>query len=152
MRIFDSIRKARALLDNKIVSGVIICGDFNLPNIKWDENLIRNTDTHRLDSVEAEMLKKQDESLFTQHVNFPTFLKSDGSVVNTLDYVITETNERIAEIRPKATLGTLSQGHIVLEWSYTLINPDKDLGIGQRIRNYNKANVLEINKGFSRIR
>ncbi|RMZ96828.1 RNA-directed DNA polymerase from mobile element jockey-like, partial [Brachionus plicatilis] len=62
-----------------------------------------------------------DESL-TQHVLFPTFRKTDGSLTNTLDYLITESNNRITCLTDEAPLGLSNQGHLSLSFNFEIAN------------------------------
>ena len=120
--IFDSIRKARELLDHKIVNGIMICGDFNLPDIFWDEDFIPFTNSKNFDSPELGMIELLKDVFLVQNVNFPTFVYRDKICKNILDYVITESFDRIKCINSSSPLGDTKHGHVVLEWNYQTLS------------------------------
>ena len=63
-----------------------------------------------------------DESL-TQSVHFPTFKQADDTLKNTLDYIISDTPERIQELSGHGPLGIAKQGHLSLTWNFQLAKP-----------------------------
>ena len=75
-----SLERASTLVKNRSYSGILICGDFNLPLMNWVENglPITNTDQAIYSSFSEAFI---DTGLF-QHVTFPTFIKSDGTSSN----------------------------------------------------------------------
>ena len=69
---FESINKARLPLDSKVVTGLMICGDFNLPEILWDEEFIAFTKVKAYESIEHTMIESLKDNFLHQNVNFPT--------------------------------------------------------------------------------
>jgi hypothetical protein len=149
--IFDSFKRARSLLDGKLVTGIIICGDFNLPSIEWDNNLVGHTNVRASESPEVSLLESLKDSFFTQNVNFATFIKSNGELGNVLDLVITEDSERILEIKSSAPLGCVNQGHSVLEWEYRLCGESSESKTIPAVLNYRRADFLRISSEFSKL-
>ena len=110
---------ASRLVTNKSFGGIVIGGDFNFPEINWDADncaIVRRN----YDCPATKFIETFYESSFTQHINFPTFIKADGSSFNILDYVITDTPERISALSTRPPLGTANQGHIIITWKYHL--------------------------------
>ncbi|CAF0726086.1 unnamed protein product [Brachionus calyciflorus] len=113
------------LLDNKLVSGILIFEDFNLPKIEWDENLVG----------------------YTSVIN-------DGSQIvligNILDYIITDSSESVILLNSNAPLGDANQGHITIEWKYRVSEI-----LGEKFErnnlNFRKADYASMNKEFSNL-
>ena len=88
-------------------------------------------------------------------MNFPSFLKKDNICKNVLDYVITQSFDRIMCINSSSPLGDVKQGRVVLEWNYR-INSGPNIKFSSKKFNYYKAyfekNNLEIfNRDWSGI-
>ena len=102
----------------------MLTGDFNFPYVKWLDDgspQVLSNDASP-GSVFIDLLN--DESL-TQNVHFPTFKQADDTLKNTLDYVISDTPERIQEILGHGPLGATKQGHLCITWNFLLLKPLK---------------------------
>ena len=114
-----NIIKASQMVQNNTYSGIVIGGDFNYPEIHWDEDncatVLRQSECPATLFMEAFF-----NSSLTQNINFPTFIKSDGSSFNTLDYIITDTPERVSTLKTLPPLGVADQGHIIITWKFHL--------------------------------
>ena len=118
--IHSNISLAKKLIDNKKYGGLMIAGDFNFPSIKWygDYAEVLSSESSYA-SLFYDMLNN--ESL-TQNVSFPTFLKSNGDLENTLDLIISDTPERVSSLEHHPPLGDSNQGHLILLYDYLLSN------------------------------
>ncbi|XP_004207315.2 uncharacterized protein LOC101240603 [Hydra vulgaris] len=142
-----SIIKANELL-SKIYSGLLICGDFNLPGINWDSSsipTISNTDT--LSSNFIDILA---ESFLIQFVTKPTFQLDEITSNNTLDLIIAENENWVLDIIHHAPLTSLKKSHHVLQWDYVVKNAAV---VGKYIekRIYHKSNFVKISEYFNNI-
>ena len=61
---------------------------------------------------------------YFQHVDFATFIKANQVETNCLDYVISDSQNRISNIVKGPILGQSDQGHLTLEWHF-IIKPEK---------------------------
>ena len=112
-----SLKTAKELVDSKLYSGLLVCGDFNIPSLKWNSTgamMGDNPDIHAQKFVDT-----LEDSFLTQFVTEPTFQSDDNiEPVNTLDLVIGDCPERISdEICHFPPLGTIKMAHHVLKWS-----------------------------------
>ena len=141
--ILQNIKLSKKLVDQKKFSGLMIAGDFNFPNIKWD-----NQSVQVLGSATCQASKfvdlLNDESL-TQNVLTPTFLQADSTCVNILDYVITEDPLRFSMSSIDPPLGSANQGHLLIWYDYLIENHIFQSKNQNRKLNYKKGNYLEFN-------
>lgn len=131
-------------MDRNLVSGVMICGDFNQTEVTWDEDFIPFTFIRDFNSGENGMIESLKDAFFVQNVNFPTFVNKENRCKNTLDYVITESIDRILCIKSNPPLGEVKQGHVVLEWNYSKVSSPKETEYSSRKLNFFKANFVKI--------
>jgi len=114
----NSIRLANKLVKKGVFQGIILAGDFNYGELTWNE------------SLEPEVLIKTESSdcfldcltecFLVQNVFFKTFQQDDSRLTNLSDLVITESKERIYELKPGPILGGQDFGHLSLSWRYGL--------------------------------
>ena len=88
-----SFNRAKELIDNNSYSGVLLCGDFNFHLINWDSFGLPHTKTDSLS--ENNFVECLLDCAFFQHVDFATFIKANQIETNCLDYVISESQNRI---------------------------------------------------------
>ncbi|RNA16607.1 RNA-directed DNA polymerase from mobile element jockey-like [Brachionus plicatilis] len=67
----ESIEQIWNFVDRNLVSGVMICGDFNLPEVTWDEDFIPFNSIRDFNSAENGMIEALKDAFFVQNVNFP---------------------------------------------------------------------------------
>nr|XP_047145670.1 uncharacterized protein LOC101240861 [Hydra vulgaris] len=142
-----SIIKANELL-SKIYSGLLICGDFNLPGINWGSSsipTISNTDT--LSSNFIDILA---ESFLIQFVTKPTFQLDEITSNNTLGLIIAENENRVLDIIQHAPLTSLKKSHHVLQWDY-VVKSAAVVGKHIKKRIYHKSNFVKISEYFNNI-
>ena len=60
------------------------------------------------------------ECFLVQNAFFKTFQQDESRPTNLLDLVITESKERIYELKPGTILRGLDHGHLCLSWKYSL--------------------------------
>jgi len=147
-----SITEARNLLNKKLYSGLLITGDFNFPDIAWDteHHVISN---HPVNSPEHEFIETLNETFLVQHVNIPTFQDVNLALGNTLDLIITESDNRILNLISNPPLAKIKKGHLILEFSYVVCGHTKiEQNYNSNKLNYNKADFKEINNRMSDIK
>jgi len=146
-RIEASITKANELLSN-VYSGLLICGDFNLPGIHWDSSSIptaSNTDTLSSDFIDILA-----DSFLTQFVIWPTFQLDEITANNILDLIIAENENRVFDIIHHAPLTSMKKSHHVLQWDYAVKNTTV-VGKPIKKRIYHKSNFVKISQYFNNI-
>ena len=91
-------------------SHLLICGDFNYPNINWINNI-----GHTSDSCTKQVIDKLNDLFLHQHVNEPTRYRQNQTP-NTLDLVITNEEHMVNEILYQPGLGL--SDHVCLNFNY----------------------------------
>ena len=87
-----TISKAKDLVTLKY-SGLLICGDFNLPAIKWcHEGAIEIEESNHIANSFIDNLS---DSYLTQFVTQPTFQLDEYTANNILDLIIAESDDRM---------------------------------------------------------
>ena len=88
---------------------MLIMGDFNYPAIDY----LQNSVSAGHDSAAAKFLDITQDLLLFQHVTEPTRMRQ-GQQPSTLDYVFTDSNNVIEEIKYRDPLG--KSDHVTLMW------------------------------------
>ena len=148
-QIISSINAAKAVIDKKLYTSVVIIGDFNYNTLKWDmeidqcDNVISSQDNQFLDCIE--------NSFLIQCIVKPTFQRKSGEEKNILDLVIVDDENRLFGMVHSPPLGKAEQGHHVLKWFYKIMSECvKNKEIKEKLL-YDKGNYEEINKYFSEV-
>lgn len=119
----ESLRSAWRHLENNQVNRVLVCGDFNYPNISWPTKGLQPTTTNSsMTSVEAEFKKLVQQLNAVQNIGEKTFQRDLGERTNTLDLVLTEKSRRCRNLRYDQPLGETRQGHLQISWDYKFKN------------------------------
>ncbi|XP_065645257.1 uncharacterized protein LOC136075750 [Hydra vulgaris] len=148
--IIQSIQTAKIELNRKIYTGILICGDFNFPYIKWYEDGSVQVNGNK-NSIGARVVDLINNINIIQNVTFPTFIQKNKMPKNILDLVITESSDRIKYIENLPPLGLASQGHLILKFNYDLSsNKDKTSYLTFKY-NYHKSDFNSIIKCFQNI-
>lgn len=129
----DSMKCAWKMLKKRKIDRLLICGDFNYPNLNWSP-----TDSKKKKQLEPTMMQKSNatpsEAEFKnlvekleaiQNVTEKTFQRAGekkGDRSNTLDLVITEKPRRCRKMRYEQPLGEVKQGHMQISWEYKFKN------------------------------
>ena len=109
----ESLIKAIDLKTARKVSTLLVCGDFNMPELEYENQLPNQRESISSDSILIESII--DLGLY-QHVDWPTFSRSN----NILDLVITYTENRVLEVQKEPILGKVDNGHFGLLWEFIL--------------------------------
>ncbi|XP_004206196.1 uncharacterized protein LOC101238883 [Hydra vulgaris] len=142
-----SIIKANELL-SKIYSGLLICGDFNLPGINWDLSSIPTVSN--TDILSSNFIDILAESFLIQFVTKPTFQLDEITSNNTLDLIIAKNENRVLDIIHHAPLTSLKKSHHVLQWDY-VVKSAAVVGKHIKKRVYHKSNFVKISEYFNNI-
>ncbi|RNA25747.1 RNA-directed DNA polymerase from mobile element jockey-like, partial [Brachionus plicatilis] len=141
-----ALRAAKSAVHHKKNTGLLIAGHFNFPYVKWlndgSVSVFGNEDSPGSKFIEL----LNGESLY-QHVNKPTFRKANGSLSNTLDYIITDSPYRKHYVNDSAPLGAREQAHLTLTWEYQLATCTSEVSISCRYK-YNQVEYAKLNKAF----
>ena len=124
-KITKSIRYAYDAWQKGKYSGILICGDFNFSNIKWlkDGSCIMVKES---DLIASNFIECMNDCFIYQNVLLPTFQVSYGSESNLLDLVLSESNNRIDNLKHLPPLGGIEHGHHVLNFNYNFKNEKID--------------------------
>ncbi|XP_065682372.1 uncharacterized protein LOC136095565 [Hydra vulgaris] len=139
--------------NENILIGLLLAGDLNYPNIKWNEN-DENIQTVLKNDRQAQIfLDNLNDNFLTQNVTKPTFNSGTLSEGNTLDLILTDAPERISIIGYNPPLSNLNNAHQILYWNYTLKNPTTSKSsYGKSKFTYKAGNYQEMNNSFHSIR
>ncbi len=123
-QINKSIKAAKRAIDTNKFSGLLLVGDFNYPDINWnDEGTISLEDSEENSKPSENYVKLINDTSLCQSVTFPTQCSADGTLKNTLDLVITEAPQRISELEQGEPLGQSYRAHMSITWNYELKAP-----------------------------
>ena len=149
--ICNSIRSAKRAVDKKKYSAILVTGDFNFPYVKWmpDGSVIINGKSNSSGDQFVDLIN--DEHL-VQNVKVPTFMQANGVQQNILDYVITESEQRIDQITTGHPLGDTDQGHLILSWDFELESSTQpNLKTQSNILNYRRGNYDLMREHISKV-
>lgn len=101
-----------------------IAGDFNFPNIKWNQDgtVSQYRSGNLLSNMSHDFIETLTENALAQSVSEPTFTTADGRETNTLDLIISDDASRIRELRLGPPLGEVSQGHATIRFELAVSN------------------------------
>ena len=109
-----SITQAKLLATTKY-TGLLICGDFNLPAITWSYDGAINL--NESDDISNSFFDDNlNDAFLTQFFTKPTFQIDEYTANNTLDLIISESADRIDDINHYPPLTSLKKAHHVLKW------------------------------------
>ncbi|XP_065683300.1 uncharacterized protein LOC136096085 [Hydra vulgaris] len=111
----ESFKLAHSLI-KKPYDDCLIVGDFNFPNIKWSNDGIESFNPNN--PTEYDFWNIFRNSLFTQHITFPTFQTDYGSSNNMLDLLFTYNSNSILNLSPSIILGNTTKGHFSITWRF----------------------------------
>ena len=81
-------------------SHVVVCGDFNYPDIDWHEGLSPRDDSHPA----SKFMDAVRDSFLVQHVRKPTHFRAEQTP-NVLDLIFTSEKAMVGDVRHQAPLG-----------------------------------------------
>ena len=148
IEICASLRAASTALEQKKVTGLLIAGDFNLPDIIWSDGLRRALGNES--SAGFHFANLFDDLNLSQHVCSPTFEQANGNVGNVLDLVLSESDDRVAEVVHGPGLGKARQRHHLLRWTYQLTSRLNAPTARARL-NYAKGNYVDMSDYFGQV-
>ena len=147
-----SIRFTSELVKKGKVQGLIIAEDFNYGELSWNELLESEI------LMEAEpsgnFLDTLNECFLTQNVFFKTFQQDSSNLTSLLDLIITESKERVYELKQGEVFGNTEKGHLTLSWKYAVKEEHSDK-FGSVFRknsfNYKKGDYGRMRSFFEKI-
>jgi len=112
--------------------------------IKWINSLPHTLSTP--DEQTRKFLDLLSDETLTQNIHFPTFLKANGTPTSTLDYIISDSPNRLQKIFSSPPLGSALQGHSVISWSTTLKISHKNAPVRRNRLKFKKGLYAELSK------
>jgi len=146
LEIANNLKKAKCLLDEKKITGILLTGDFNLPNINWTETYVNDSSSNSFSARFYDIIQSLH---LIQHVDFPTFNKADGTALNTLDLIITGSQHCIPNVNSTHPLGHARQGHLVLYWNYVISSEKSPIHPHSTTLNYKKGDYKNLSNYIS---
>lgn len=145
----QTINTAAMLVSSGECDDLLLMGDFNFPEIRWQTGVVSSiSGAESLSShVFAERIS---DNFLTQHIDFPTYQTSESQCSNTLDLVITAELYRISKLMALPPLGSVTKGHVVLTWEY-LVCEEIPRGRPKRTKCFNKADFSQISQYFDSV-
>ncbi|CAF1132765.1 unnamed protein product, partial [Brachionus calyciflorus] len=133
------------------LNGMLVCGDFNCSNLKWNED--GDWYFNRISDGEQEFLDVVNKNFLDQNLSVPTFQLNDQVQKSFLDLVFTESNTKITNLETGPVLGELSRGHLTMTLSYLFKNNKNFHNQFKREKKFNYKNGIYalINKFLSDI-
>lgn len=123
------INHLKQVIDGTPHSHLLLVGDFNLPNIDWE-----NLQTHK-NGLSEDLVRLLIERSWSQHVTFPTRTRS-GNTPSLLDLIITNEKHFVDQVQSLAPIG--HSDHVVLLFDY-ICYWEYSIPSQQRLRNFKKA-------------
>jgi gas vesicle protein len=146
-----NIKAAARYTNKKNNHSLLVTGDFNFSNeIKWLEDGSHQVQTGETSPGQIFVDLLDNESLI-QNVHFPTFQQANGTMVNTLDFIISDTPEQISELSATPPLGKTKQGHLCLTWNYHLAQPSNKSRTSSIKLAIKKGNYDQMNEEFKEL-
>jgi hypothetical protein len=132
----NQLRKLIQEASNTHFSHILIMGDFNYPNIDW-ENCNSNGDS--TESIEYKFIGNLQDGFLFQHIKINTRWRGTNSP-HILDLIITNEEPMISDLECTSPLG--KSDHCILSFNYNcyiniMANPRKQ-------RSYNKGNYPDV--------
>lgn len=147
--IISAIKTSSTAVRAKKYHGLILCGDFNYPKLKWDE--FGNISCQSVYQPEGhEFAETVNNFYLHQHVFQATNFDSNFRPLNTLDLIITEDANRIDTVEHNSPLGPAIQSHSVLSFKFWLAQEIKTR-ISNKRHNFKKGNYKKIIEKASEI-
>lgn len=139
-RVNAAIGVAANAVDSGLYNGLCIVGDFNYPDISWNDQIAFNRSNES--SLASRFLDTINSSLLYQAVGVPTFFSPTRSVASFLDLIIAEKSERVDVISVGPPLGssTNSQGHGLIEFTINHRSTTAHTGFRSNRLNYARGN------------
>ncbi|XP_065665729.1 uncharacterized protein LOC136087151 [Hydra vulgaris] len=112
----NCITLAKKSIDGNRFLGLLLTGNFNYPNIVWNDDYSTNFKGPSK-PIEANFINTLNISFLYQCIHSPTFILNKDKCINTLDLVITDSPNKISKIAFDPPLGCATQGHLLLNWN-----------------------------------
>ena len=122
---------------------VIICGDFNFPQINWNLNTVQGGET----TDQHKFLDATQDAFLHQHVHHFTRVRGDDQP-SLLDLVFTREPLEVENMKFKSPIGT--SDHCLLTFTMLMEGFQQQQEVGSR-RNFFKGNYIEAGKMFEAI-
>ncbi|XP_065681383.1 uncharacterized protein LOC136095090 [Hydra vulgaris] len=115
--IIKSLKQAYVLKQNNKCSGILICGDFNYANIKWNDESFSEiiNDSETTASMFIELLHGY---YLHQNVISLRFQVKFGIDTNILDLILTDNSNRVYFLEHFPPLGGIDHGHHILKFRF----------------------------------
>nr|XP_047138231.1 uncharacterized protein LOC124814487 [Hydra vulgaris] len=146
--IIELIKTAKKEVMNGKHQNVIIVGDFNYPNIIWNEDgtieLKQNCQTSRA------FINNLQNNYLHQVVNKPTFQMAVDKPANILDLIICDDLDLKINIEYDAPLGQITKSHYILKWEINILYSYEKKFNNKRF-NFQNGKYKEMNLMFYKV-
>ena len=119
-------------------SKILLCGDFNLPNIDWVNSFVNDSDN----SMSQLFFDKFNDLFLYQHVSEPTRQRGEN-VPHCLDLVLTQNEHNVNDVTIHSPLG--KSDHSVITWNL-LVNKQRICETEQFRYDYCKADYVKLRR------
>ncbi|XP_028417283.1 uncharacterized protein LOC114541681 [Dendronephthya gigantea] len=130
------LKASLRLAHNAKFDQLILCGDFNLPNIDWATGTSKTND-----AIENCFTKLVRDNYLWQLVDFPT------RISNTLDLILTNVPEKVKDVYGYDDV--ISTDHKLISFSMDFNTPKK-LTVKRNVFDYKRTNWNDLNEALSR--
>jgi hypothetical protein len=148
--ILESLKAAKNLVVKGAFKSMVVAGDFNMPEISWNEEGVGHTDKCS-ESKEAEFIDALEDNFLTQVINTNTYQKGEGHCGSLLDLIITDAEERIIDWNLMPPLGNSEFGHAVIAWKYAIEERFSVEGSRRKRLNVRRGDYLGMNEELNNI-
>ena len=132
----EELKNCLLKIPNLHRGNLLLCGDFNLPDINWSKNNLKEHPAH---SGESRLwLETMAEFGLSQHVSFPTRLS------NTLDLIITNKEFSVGDI--KSCPGVSDHDMIMFNF---FVKAERLVSRARKIYLYHKADLASLKQGIN---
>ena len=136
---------AKSTLADKL----LILGDFNLPQINWEDGIGMCTASTRTGTPPENLLIKcLDENFLLQHTDQPTRYR-EKQAANILDLTITNMDTNVTSIKYLSPLG--KSDHLILEIEIEADAIDESIKTVTPRKNWNKGDYHKIREDLEQI-
>lgn len=128
------------ICEQRRYSHILICGDFNMPEIDWEKETTSTSEQH----VAYTFLECTKDCYLVQHVREPTHYRGDQKS-NVLDLIFTNEEDMISDLKHEAPIG--ASHHSSLFFTFNCYTEQENKG--KKTFRYNRGDYEELRRIMS---